>query len=288
MVGPNSLVTALHAAFPFGHSPVFIKAISNTGQTFTVDVTATQDFVDQSAWYQKFLAQGGASPSETATDIAVLKTDKAIGFDTGWFQLYDLDNGKVWVFGYPGGVYKAYPDGTLEDTSWLGANYSHIAGVPAIPGTSGGLVMDTAGHAVAVVSGGGDTGIGAVDLSPELIAKVQGSIAVNDAAIAPEIAGRESYFLAHQLSAPWAELNLSSLVVQQNWASVTSTFETALLSAIQGVGPDVAVDFIAGAFGISLSPADHQALAAEMEAHPVALIGVLEQAMLPLMGTIPM
>jgi hypothetical protein len=293
MVGPSSVVTALHVINHPGIVSISVetgdgKFIGGNGQNIPVDVNSLQYYVDLAQWNKAIATQGGEWLHEFSTDVAVLKTTQTIGFQTGWLPLYDLHSGPVTIYGYPAGVQTVLSGGVLQDISVNGDTFSSITGVPAISGGSGGLVADAAGNAVAVVVAGDSTTMGAVNLSPTMIANLQGSIALNNASIQPEIAGRESYYLAHQLAPEWAELNLSSLVTQQNWPVVRSTVENALVAAVQAVGPDVAVDFIAGAFGVSLSPSDHQVLSAEMGVHPVALIGILEQAMLPLMGAIPM
>lgn len=294
MIGPDSVATALHGLDHPGITSVTV--IMSDKQYIPADMNSTQTYVDLTAWHNTIVANGGETIKEVSTDIAVLKTTQAIGFQTGWFPLYDLHNGPVTIHGYPAGVYTVFTGGILQDVSTSIGNYSAISGVTGAPGDSGGLIMDAAGNAVGSVFGGSSAGgMIAVDFSSKVMVDLNDSIAINNTSIQPEITGRTYYDIAHHLSSTWAELNLSSLVATMGGpntvsaaAQIKSTVENAIVAAVHEVGPDVAVDVIAGAFGVSLSPNDHQSFSAEMAAHPIELIGLLAQADLSLMGAIPM
>lgn len=291
LIGPNAAIVALHAAVQVGkNGPIHavLTAVTNDGQV--IPISSTQWYVDLNEWNAKILAQGGnQSPREASGDIAVVRLDVPVGLGLGWLPTHDdPDNVKVPVTIY-GGSHRVLLGGVLEDTSFMGDSYSAVSGVASLPGDSGGPVVDSAGRLVAVVSGGnpGMSVVIASDLSSERIAQIQGTVDTYNASL-PDLAGREADYLARQLSPEWADVNLGQFIGHQDWASVASTVGNTIVGAVRELGPDVVVDFIANAFHISLSPAEHQYISAEMSAHPAALVGVLEQAMLPLMGAIPL
>ena len=289
MIGPNSVATAMHVAYPVGVVPISMNVISNG---YSVPVNSTQSYVDLAEWSQRITANGYGMLTEGGVDIAVLKTSQAVGFQTGWFPLYDLDSGPVTVYGYSGGKFTITSGGVLSD---IQGNTSWIPGIQAIQGNSGGLIMDTAGNAVGVAVMGTEKEVVAVDLSPTMIDKVQSFIAVNNSAIQAEIVGRTYYDLAHRLAPTWAETNLSGLVAQLGGpknssasAQIKGMVESGFIAALSQVGAGVAVDAIVHAYGAELSSADHTYWTGEMAAHPLQVIELVAQATLSLMGSIPM
>ena len=289
MVGPNSVATAMHVAYPIGVVPTSISVTSNG---HSVPVNSTQPYVDLVEWNQRITANGYGMLTEGGVDIAILKTSEAIGFQTGWFPLYDLDSGPVTVYGYSGGKFTVTSGGVLRDNQ---ENTSWIPGIRAIQGNSGGLVMDTAGNAVGVAVMGTEKEVVAVDLSPAMIAKVQGFIAVNNSSIQAEITGRAYYDFAHRLAPTWAETNLSGLVAQLGGpntatasAQIKATVVDGFMSVLPQVGAVAVVEAIVHAYGVELNPSDLTYWAGEMAAHPLQVIGLVAQATLPLIGAIPM